>query len=571
MWLLAATLALTVPVAPAAPTEPLRHVIVVGLNHSPNPALKPLRYADDDAVQYAQLFSHFADRVTLLAVLDDDTQRASPDAAKLARPPTKKALADALKQSYAVLEEASRAGRPTELLFVYVGHGQVNALGQASVTLLDAALTRNDVFEQIVAASPADHTHLLVDACHAFALVAGRGEGKDDDGDAAFASFLNGHDLDRYPNVGFLTAATDSQQTHEWSRIKSGVFSHLVRSALSGAGDVNHDGVLEYSEVAAFVDNASVDLGGKGQRLRTFAWPPQRDRRQPIVDLHKAKDVRFAVLGDAVSGRLFVERESGERWAEFNKPRGKKWTLALPREQVFLRNDQNELVLAASEQTLRVDEMPNAAYAIDSRGSADVALQAALFSRPFDDGYYRAFVQAKPELHAVTEGKPFLLDESTVRPRAFSAELSAAYTIGGSGLVIGAVEHGGRLGLRVPIIEGFGLAGTVDVGSTAVGAVSVVRGSVLAGAFYRFTLHRRVGLGFQLDLGWGAMSILGTPPSTDPTVGIGRAGLWLDVLLAGGLVAVLGFNGEGQVVTVDGREAVRGGVGGSFGLAWRWF
>jgi hypothetical protein len=558
--------------SPPPPDDTVRHAVIVGLNASPNPSLKPLRYADDDAVQYARLFAHFADQVTLLTVLDDDTQRAAPEAVKLARPPTKKALLDALKRSYDALDAAARAGKKTELLFVYVGHGQVSAAGQASVTLLDSVLTRADVFEHIVAASPADHTHLLVDACHAFALVAGRGEGTNDDGDAAFASFLNGHDLERYPNVGFLTAATDSQQTHEWSRIRSGVFSHLVRSALSGAGDVNHDGVLEYSEVAAFVDNASVDLSGKGQRLRTFAWPPQRDRRQPIVDLHHARDVRFAVLGDEVSGRLFVERESGERWAEFNKPRGTRWTLLLPKEPVFLRNDKEELVIAASDSALRVEQMPSTAYAIESRGSADVALQSALFKRPFDDGYYRAFVQAKPELHAVTEAAPFLVDDRTVRQRAFNAELVASYTVGGSALVPQSVEHGGQLVLRVPVIEGFGLAATVEGATTPVNATATVaRGGLMAGAFYRFPLHRRVGLGFQLDLGWGFVAILGAVPSTDPSVGLGRAGLWLDVNLAAGLLLVLGFHGDGQIVTVDGRDAVRGGIGGTVGLGWRWF
>lgn len=557
--------------ASAAPDPTVRHAVIVGLNASPNPTLKPLRYADDDAVQYARLFAHFTDKVSLLTVLDDDTQRAAPDAVKLARPPTRKALQDALKASYQALEAASAAGKPTELIFVYVGHGQVNGAGQASVTLQDGVLTRADVFEQIVAASPADHTHMLVDACHAFALVAGRGDGgKDDEGDAAFASFLSGHDLERYPNVGFLTAATDSQQTHEWSRIRSGVFSHLVRSALSGAGDVNHDGVLEYSEVAAFVDNASVDLSGKGQRLRTFAWPPQRDRRQPIVDLHQAKDVRFAVLGDEVSGRLFVERESGERWAEFNKPKGARWSLALPKEAVFLRNETQELVIASSDDIVRVEHMPDTSYAIESRGSADVALQSALFKRPFDDGYYRAYVQAKPELHAVTEASPFLLNEKPKTIRAFRAELVASYMVGGSALVPASAEHGGRLSLRVPLIDGFGLAGTIEGASTAVATATVARGAALAGAFYRFALHRRVGLGLQVDLGWGFVSIVGTPPSTDPSVGLGRAGLWLDFTLVEGLIAVLGFNGEGQILTVDGKEAVRGAIGGTVGLGWRW-
>ncbi len=556
--------------SPAA-DDTVRHAIIIGLNHSPNPSLKPLRFADDDAVQYADLFGHFVSKVTLLTVLDDDTQQREPRIVKFARPPTRKALLDTLRTTYAALEKEQKLGHQTELFFIYVGHGQVSAEGEASVTLLDGALTRKDLFEQVIAASPADHTHVIVDACHAFALVAGRGEGESEKEDEAFAAFLNGHDLERYPNVGFLTAATDSQQTHEWSRIKSGVFSHLLRSALSGAADVNHDGVLEYSEVAAFVDNASVDLTGRGQRLRSFAWPPQRDRRRALVDLHQAKDVRFAVLGNEVSGRLFVERERGERWAEFNKPRGARWTLALPKEPVYLRNDTQELVLASSDETLRVESMPNTAYAIDARGSADVALQSALFKRPFEDGYYRAFVQSKPALHAVTEGEPFLITDKPRLARAFNVELVAQYALTSSALVPGNLEHGGRLSVRVPVVEGFGLAATLEGASASVGSVPIARGSLLAGAFYRFALHRRVGLGFQLDLGWGFVSILGTPPSTDPSVGLGRAGLWLDIALVEGLIAVLGFAGEGQVLTVDGAEAVRGGVGGTLGLGWRWF
>src|SRR5204862_7537447 len=68
----------------AADGTRVSYAIVIGNNAPPRAGtaevLQPLRYADDDAVRYYQLFSRFAD-TRLLVVPDATTQKRYPDIA----------------------------------------------------------------------------------------------------------------------------------------------------------------------------------------------------------------------------------------------------------------------------------------------------------------------------------------------------------------------------------------------------------------------------------------------------------------------------------------------------------
>ncbi|QSQ12090.1 hypothetical protein [Myxococcus landrumensis] len=59
------------------------------------------------------------------------------------------------------------------------------------------------------------------------------------------------------PHVGVAFAESDTGRTHESSRWRAGVFSHLVRSALLGGADLNGDERIAYNnEIQAFVSAA---------------------------------------------------------------------------------------------------------------------------------------------------------------------------------------------------------------------------------------------------------------------------------------------------------------------------
>jgi uncharacterized caspase-like protein len=47
-------------------------------------------------------------------------------------------------------------------------------------------------------------------------------------------------------------ASASNTQAHEWDDYQTGVFTHELLSGLRGGADVNGDGRVEYSEMAAF-------------------------------------------------------------------------------------------------------------------------------------------------------------------------------------------------------------------------------------------------------------------------------------------------------------------------------
>src|SRR5262245_40100868 len=124
----------------AVPAGPRAHAVVIGINDSPSPELPALRYADDDAVQYAQLFSELGMAVHLLAAPDAATTELHPRL-ELAGPPTAAALRRALAE---VADDWRGAGATGELYLVYAGHGDV-AHGQGFLVLADGPYSRSDL------------------------------------------------------------------------------------------------------------------------------------------------------------------------------------------------------------------------------------------------------------------------------------------------------------------------------------------------------------------------------------------------------------------------------------------
>src|SRR6185295_19655156 len=66
--------------------------LIVGVNTPAEPDLQPLRFADDDAARYLDLFRALGARTYLLTRLDDNTRRLHPQAAAEALPPRREEL-----------------------------------------------------------------------------------------------------------------------------------------------------------------------------------------------------------------------------------------------------------------------------------------------------------------------------------------------------------------------------------------------------------------------------------------------------------------------------------------------
>jgi hypothetical protein len=395
-----------------APAQAARvvYAVAIGVNQPPapaagDPALARLRYADDDAVRYFQLFERFAADARLLAVLDPTTQRRYPGLARRASAPTLANLAS-VTAGWARRMAADRArGDEPVLYFAFSGHGVRGPDGTFSLALLDGGITRQLLHDRILAALPAAMVHLFVDACHAGGVVGVRGDGpfaRELEGTAAPVSetemdaLLGATSLVRFPAVGALLASSVGEEAHEWSVVESGVFTHELLSALHGAADVNRDRRIEYSEVEAFIASANRAIRDPRALPRVVARPPALDRNALLIDLDDlAGGVRLE--GDASPlGHFYIELDSGQRLLDAHLAAGLSTALALPPgATAFVRTATLEaLVRGGRAGKVRFDQLRLVPRTDASRGSIEANYRDALFAAPYGRSYYEGYVDS---------------------------------------------------------------------------------------------------------------------------------------------------------------------------------
>ncbi|MCC6807168.1 MAG: caspase family protein [Deltaproteobacteria bacterium] len=403
----------------AAPAEAASYALVIGYNAPPDGQkdLATLRYADDDALRYAAHFQSFTDKTHLLSVLDEETQHRSPSAAEETSAPTWKAIDLAL----ADLKKRMDGDSEAVFYFAYSGHGAKDARGNYFLTLKDGAITQQALYDRIVAGVPAKYHHLIIDACHAEAIVGARGMFDKDKKEKTAKvspiepqSFTQGTYRERYQSVGTIVGTTIDHETHEWSKIQGGVFSHAVLSALSGAADVNLDGRIEYSELHAFVASATRTFSDPRNRPRVVAMPPRTNMHAALLD-RQAPQRGFALSGVASAlGHFFIELSNGQRVLDAHVTGDFFMRLVLPDGVLaYLRTDDFEAEIdgrtgsALSFSDLRLKRRTQTA-----RGSLEADYRTAFFAAPFGVSYYRGFVDsagvASVDFSLTAEAPPML-------------------------------------------------------------------------------------------------------------------------------------------------------------------
>jgi hypothetical protein len=394
---------------PARAGKQVTYAIVIGNNAPPRAGtpevLAPLHYADDDAVRYFQLFSRFAE-AHLLAVLDDETQRRYPGMAAYAEPPTLANLSRTVADLAARMQaDRARGDRPV-LYFAFSGHGARDDHGQPFLALQDGALTQRLLYEGVLGKLPTVFTHVIVDACHAGGVVGVRGGGFFDHETSAptvpatasdVQPILEATPLARYPNVGVIIATTLGQESHEWSEIESGVFTHELLSALAGAADVNGDLVIEYSEVQAFVAAANRDIRDPRAVPHIIARAPQVNQNAALVSLPELAGMRF-VRGDASAfGHFHIELANGQRYLDAHLAPGTPVTLAVPDGAAYLRTDTDEATLP-EHGAVALASIAMKTRSTASRGAIEASYQTALFASGYGRAYYQGYVDSIGEI-----------------------------------------------------------------------------------------------------------------------------------------------------------------------------
>jgi len=384
----------------ASQAEARSFAIIIGNNASPpkDPSLAALRFADDDAVRYLKLFERITDETHLLTVLDAQSQKKHPGLAARSLPPT---LAQ-LRQTLARIEAQMRT-EPGTVYFVFSGHGSENAQGEPYLALLDQGLSQKMLYEEVLAKLPAKRVHLIVDACNAGAMVGAKGAfDREIDAQVKTVSpstqraVLQQGALTRFPHVGAIIATSAGQESHEWSRIESGVFTHELLSGAVGAADINADLKIEYSELQAFIASANSRVSDPRARPSVIAMPPAADHRAPLLSL-ATLDGPF-LRGDAAQlAKFHIELEGGQRYVDAHLAGQGGFTILLPHDTAgYVRTEDSEAALPATRDgVLQLDDLSFRTVRLASRGSLDDALRQQLFVEPFDVAYYRGYVDSR--------------------------------------------------------------------------------------------------------------------------------------------------------------------------------
>ncbi|HEX6277092.1 MAG TPA: caspase family protein, partial [Polyangiaceae bacterium] len=433
------------------------YTIAVGVNtvadelKRNNGALSTLRYADDDALKIYRFIGQAGRRAFLLSVLDPDTQRRFPGAAQHAKTPS---LAELERTVDAVVRAMARdrtAGEEPELVFFFSGHGVRDDTGGASLSLLDGALTRSWLYERLLSRVPARVVHLVIDACHAAALVRPRDVNATLEtlAESERQAYVDAATLERFPHVGAVLASSASAQSFEWDAYRGGVFAHQLLSGLRGGADVNGDGRLEYSEIAAFLSAANLRVRDARARLEVVVRPPRIDRRAPLFDLSTLKQ-GFELRGRA-EGRwghgFFVESESGERLVDVYPEQGARLSLHLPLgERLFVVRPDGEIELGARNgEPVALASLAASPPRARARGALDSALRDGLFAVRFGPAFYEGYVSQREELVPV----PITPERAERRDAEGSSKASARASVGtalllggGAALVAGGVFTG---------------------------------------------------------------------------------------------------------------------------------
>jgi hypothetical protein len=408
--------------------------LIIGSNQSVDRDLPPLKYADDDAASYLDLFRVLGARTYLLSRLDDNTRRLHGQAAAEALEPRRAAFEQAVAQITADVARARERQVDTVLYIVYAGHGNVRD-GEGYVTLEDARITGADL-ARIVGAIPATRVHLIVDACASYYLAYSRGPGGER---RPLSGFQEAALLASDPRVGFVLSTSSARESHEWDGFQAGIFSHEVRSGLYGAADADGDGRVSYREIAAFISRANGAIPNERFRPQVLARAPQGI--DTLLDLRQGLKRRLDIDG-AHAGHYWLEDSRGLRLLDVHNSDRQSVHLVRPSPDgpIYVRrvDDESELVLPSSPDVVSLADLVQRPNQVASRGAAHEAYNL-LFTLPFDRSVVATYVESTaaplpPMQVPRIEAAP--CDASAGRARRILAW--SAFGLGAAGVAVGA-------------------------------------------------------------------------------------------------------------------------------------
>jgi hypothetical protein len=232
-----------------------------------------------------------------------------------------------------------------------------------------------------------------------------------------------------------VVASSSGAATHEWDVYQSGVFTHEVISGLRGVADVNHDGQVEYGELAGFLTAANREVIDPRARVASVVQAPAINAHEPLSRLRARAKLGWLSGIPPTAGRFFIEDRRGNRILDGHAEPGYSISVGVPPDELlFLRNREEE-----AEVTVRAGaEAPFAALAFRTRalhvrGAMETSLRNGLFLMPYGPAYYAGYVD-RLEAGGESQGAPAVERRSSNRAIGWTLRGSAAALLAGSAL-----------------------------------------------------------------------------------------------------------------------------------------
>jgi hypothetical protein len=159
----------------------------------------------------------------------------------------------------------------------------------------------------------------------------------------------------RHPEVGLFLSTNSDEEVFEWSELESGVFSHEVRSGLTGAADVNRDGTVTYADLAGFVAEANRGIPRESLRPQIFASGPRGDQQASLFSARALQGRRLSFGPE--QARIWVRDAGGERLSRARSERAQAW-----RSRSALPMTETELSAMAAPATMGLNKSPKNGY-----------------------------------------------------------------------------------------------------------------------------------------------------------------------------------------------------------------
>lgn len=493
-WSLALTCLLAVLIAPAyAQAETKRYALIVANNGSLDEGVESLRYADDDGARFYELFDSYADDVALLTTLDADSQKVFPNVAPITSAPTRANLGDQVTRLKARLAADKKNGVRTELFLVFTGHGNVDESGEGYLSLADSRLKRSDLYREVIRPLDADYTNLIIDACHAYFMVRSRGgNGWQDDRsgqsfDAEFQAYLKSKQPQRgNSTIGVILSTAGAAEVHEWSRFRSGVFSHQLRSGLLGAADADGDGDVTYPEIEAYLVAANSAVTNPKAKIHVFVEGPKQDRARSITNVDRYKNATQLEIPKGDGGRMYLEDARGLRYADMHLDPSVATRVALLRKPVssrpyYLRQGDKQATIPVEPAKISTQALAYLPRADQSRGSVEEAFRSDLFSTPFGPSFVAGYSAGRENSQVRVESF------APVAQSSWSLEFSPELTFSTASLAeVDAVQYNLALSLESRHDSGWGVGPYLEYGFTPDSSLDLHRISVGAQGSYQF-------------------------------------------------------------------------------------